>query len=84
MLFAVMRDATYSPVEFLFIEFAHGVQFFLLHILLSISRPNLAKTLSVGPEKFFLMSCQHYQPPPGEFLKLDPARFSTRRKEIPC
>ncbi len=39
MFFAVVRDASDNPVEFLFVEFAHGVQFFLLHILLSISRP---------------------------------------------
>ena len=82
MLFAVVRYASDNPIEFLFVEFAHGVQFFLLHILLSISRPNLAKTLSAGLYTFFI-SCHHYQHPPGEFLSLDPAHSSTRRKEIP-
>ena len=53
MLFAVVRYASDNPIEFLFVEFAHGVQFFLLHILLSISRPNLAKTLSAGFYTFF-------------------------------
>lgn len=76
MLFAVVGYAASYLVEFLFVEFAHGVQFFLLHILLSISRPKPAKTLGARLCNFFLTACYHYQPPPGEFLSLDPARSS--------